>query len=692
MRDKMAGDTGCGAGVKSVTNAMAIEKTIDVGLANGAKSAVNAYNGIGVRNGAKVAEWPVAAQYRNSKLPLAEIIDAEFNAAQLRELAKWLDVKLKGASKIGFTDQVVTALHERIARMEQSADSLLDGLSSEQIDFVRRLMTARDHTLPLSRTTAFAVWARQFERDGDRKLVEMLDGLRRRALIFPTSPLQYGMRDVYYRWLPLGENVPVFQFKTDPVKVRADWQQHSAAFLDNFDIFLSAVMKSGLQLRAPLPAHEQAARFAWLRDWDYILDDANRVINSRPGWVPDPQTGITIPLLSPFSDEAAARLEDQTGLSRAQCELMFALACAMQLIESPSGKSAKNIVKARANGVEEWLVMTSDEKLRRAWRAYSEEIMLPIEARSASLAARPADAFIVQRAIGARDLTQSMLAAEWCALRRYVTRVLRGLPVNTWVGWDELRDKVFEFLPECMWTIAGRTDWWFAQAGSRARLHAPRRDDWNQTLGRVIERIVRESLLWFGAVDVLLEDDMLAALRVTEVGAWLICTQDCGLPEAISSNTHSVEAISWSKDGATLYAQPAPDRAEFIALARRIAERGDSSFTYVVTPASIEKALAEGISLDEVTRKFKRMGVALPKQVGEQFKLSAKRFGRVRVYQALTVLELSDEMAAKELALNSSLLKRVVYKLSPTAFVLADEDVDALVEEMQAKGYTPRIK
>jgi hypothetical protein len=669
---------------------MAIEKLVDAGASSNGRTAANGQNGIAARNGAsKAAGWPVAAQYRNSKLPLAEIIDAEFNAAQLRELAKWLEVKLKGASKIGFTDQVVEALNARIARMEGQSDAVLEGLSTEQIDFVRRMMTARDHTLPLSRTTAAAVWARQFERDGDRKLVEMLDSLRRRALIFPTSPLQYSARDVYYRWLPLGENVPVHPFKTDPVKMRADWAQQSMSFFDGFDAFLNAVMKTGLQMRASLPQHEQAPRFPWLRDWDYLLDDANRVLNSRPGWVPDPQTGITIPMLSPFSDEAAAKLEDQTGLSRAQCEFMFALACAMQLLEPPN---AKGVVKARAGGVEEWLVLTSDEKLRRAWKAYTEELMTPIEARSAGLAARPADAFVVQRAIGARDLTPAMLAAEWCALRRYIARVLRGLPVNTWVSWDELRDRLFEFLPECMWTIAGRNDWWFAQSGSRARLHAIRRDDWNQTLGRVIERTLRESMLWFGAVDVMLEDDMLAALRVTEIGAWLICTQDCGLPESISSNTSSVEPISWSKDGATLYAQPAPDRAEFIALARRIAERGDGSFTYVVTPASIEKALAEGVSLDEVSRKFKRMGVALPKQVSEQFKLSAKRFGRVRVYQTLTVLELADEIAAKELAVNTSLLKRVVYKLSPCAFVLADDDVDALVEEMQAKGYTPRIK
>jgi hypothetical protein len=38
------------------------------------------------------------------------------------------------------------------------------------------------------------------------------------------------------------------------------------------------------------------------------------------------------------------------------------------------------------------------------------------------------------------------------------------------------------------------------------------------------------------------------------------------------------------------------------------------------------------------------------------------------------------------------LLKHVVYRLSPRAFVLPDEAVDQLIEELQSKGYTPRVK
>jgi hypothetical protein len=56
------------------------------------------------------------------------------------------------------------------------------------------------------------------------------------------------------------------------------------------------------------------------------------------------------------------------------------------------------------------------------------------------------------------------------------------------------------------------------------------------------------------------------------------------------------------------------------------------------------------------------------------------------------VLELADDFAARELAASTSLLQKVIYQLSPRAFVLPDDAVDALIQEMQAKGYTPRVK
>jgi hypothetical protein len=389
-------------------------------------------------------------------------------------------------------------------------------------------------------------------------------------------------------------------------------------------------------------------------------------------------------------------LENQTGFSATHCEFLFAIACALQLIEAPDAAAnhtpIPRHVRARSSAVEEWLVLTSEHKLRRAWRAWTEEIMPAIEARSAATAIQPAASFRLLRAIGARDLTPGLFAAEWCALRRYIVRVMRGLPADAWLRWSDLARKLHEFYPECAWTFATRADWWFALSAGGARLNLGRADDWHASIGMVIEHIICGPLAWFGTVEAHVGGNgALEGFRITRLGEALFGQRGGAWPAEIIASHRPVEPIVWLGKH-TLRVPPAPDRAAFIGVVRQAAEHGQEAFTYVFTPASIERALTQGLSLDDVVAQFRRMKIPFPRAIGEQFRLIARRYGRVRVYQSLTVLELSDDFAAKELAASTSLLKHVVYRLSPRAFVLPDEAVDQLIEELQSKGYTPRVK
>jgi hypothetical protein len=644
------------------------------------------------------AGWPTAAPFRGSPPSLAAVLEAEFTGAQLRDLAKWLGITPKGNSRLGLLDQVVVALTARTAKIQESPGALLEGLSADQQDFARRLLTARDHELPVPRNVAAMVWARQLERDGDRRLADMIDSLRRRALLFPTHATFPGaFRDVYYQWLPLQGTVPVVEWDVKPIAAALLSRRApiSGNFLEDFESFLSAVMQTGVTLRAPMPAHKQAPRLPWLREWEHDLEDAERVLRSRPNWVPDPNTGIGVPLLSPFTPQAATMLENQTGLAAAHCEFLFAIACTLQMIEAPDPDSGQaplpRHVRVRGSAIEEWLVMTGDQKMRAAWRAWTEELFVAIEARSAA-ALRTENSFRLMRAIGARDLTPALFAAEWCALRRYVTRVFRGVPDGAWIGWRELARQLHDFYPECAWTFATRSDWWFALASSGARLNLSRADEWRASVGAVIEQIVRGPLAWLGAVEAQVDEDgALEAFRTTDLGAALFGRRDGALPAGSVPATRAVEPITWV-DKHILRIPPAPDRAAFIALVRRAAERDQAPFAYAFTPASIERALNEGLSFEDLAAQFRRAKVTLPRAIGEQFRQIARRHGRIRVYQSLTILELSDDFAARELAAASSLLKHVVYQISPRAFVLPDEAVDALIEELQAKGYMPRVK
>ena len=299
-------------------------------------------------NGA--AYWPLATPVAANQFALRETIEAEFNTAQLRDLAKWLGLKLKGNVKSGYVEQVAAEMVARIARMRRAPEVLLEGLSDEHAQFVRRALTVRDCRLPLPRNLANALWLQQVNKDPDKRLADLLEALRRHAVLFPTRTF-YGYRDVYYQWLPLasGSNLPLTTWPPAAVLARGELAQASALartpalgnFLDAFELFIEALLSAGAEVRPGLPRHAKAGATAWLMDWEHYTDEADKLLNSRPGWVPNPQSGISVPLLSPLTPEARARLENQTGLIGAQCDFMFSLAAALQLVEAPDPHLAK---------------------------------------------------------------------------------------------------------------------------------------------------------------------------------------------------------------------------------------------------------------------------------------------------------------------------------------------------------------
>ncbi len=672
--------------------------------------------------------WPTAAVRYAAAPPLKQTVEAEFNATQLRELAKSYGIKLKGTSKSAFVDQVVAEMMSRVERMRQTPDLLLEGLTDDQASLVRRMMTARDYSMPFPRNLVNNLWSQLTNRDPDKHANDALDALRRKAILFPTRN-HVGYRDVYYQWLPLdpsGGNCPLMQWPARQLLAknkpgRSSQQSESENkpnFLDAFELFIGALMSSGTEVRASLPQHAKTDSVLWLQHWEHHMDEVERVINSRPGWVPNPSSGISIPLLSPLAPQALVVLQGQTGLSSAQCEFLFGIAAALQLVEAPDTAPIKGRGKltntpwkigARVSTIEEWFALADEVKLILAWDAWRQLFLFGFEAtRAANFNRKPTDGqhFNVMRSIGAHEFLPTDLAAEWASLRRYVTRVLSGLPKNEWISWPELRKQMFEFYPDCQWTIFGQEQWWFNAPGKPTRLEINRYDNWQYTVGAVIENIIAEPLRWFGVVEVDAGSNGLEAFRVTELLAWLteaqvvsaISSTEAGapanlarLPVSTQPRPRQIEPVRWLSDS-RWHLPPAPDRAGFITFARLIADATDAPFTYVLTPASIERAIAAGITLDEVGRQFEQIGAPMPAAARELYTSIAERFGRVRLYESLTLLQLADDYALRELLSSTSLGQHVIYQISPRAVVVKAEAVDRLVNELIAKGYTPGVK
>ena len=66
--------------------------------------------------------------------------------------------------------------------------------------------------------------------------------------------------------------------------------------------------------------------------------------------------------------------------------------------------------------------------------------------------------------------------------------------------------------------------------------------------------------------------------------------------------------------------------------------------------------------------------------------------GLLHIYENITLLELGDDYALQELLISTSLGDHLVYQFSPRLIAIWADGTDLLIEEMERRGYTPRIQ
>ena len=635
--------------------------------------------------------WAPAIRVAPPPIVLDATIDAEFSATQIRELARTLGVTLRGTSKTGFIDQTAAELRARMARATRQPELLLEGLDADQAAFVRRALTARDHSLPFPRGLAATLAPRLPGGipDLERRLTELLEGLRRRALIFPSRFTYFGTyRDIFYQWPPMADDalVPVLEWRKPASRPSKDASRVPAStFLTDMDQVLDAVFAAPLELRPTLTPHLNAARTPWLRKWEHDAVEVDKLLRSRAGWAPDPRAGVRVIPDDLIGQSGGARLNGQTGLAPAQCAFLISLAAGLNLITAPVAGTAPRVSAVRPQQFETWLSLSDEDKLVEAWSCWTSSLAFGIEASQAGVSA--------YRAVGASDLDPAHLGSEWCGLRRYMTRVLRGIPDGQVTDWPALRRALWEFHPGCANAFIGRDVVWLANRDGQ-RADVTKYDAWAASAGALFEAMLVGPLTWFGAIEPVLQGGALQAFSVTETGRWLIdqrWIEGAALPAAARPAKRRSEAVAWSSAEAWRM-PPAPERAPFLGFARLIADPGDAPFTYRITTASLERALTAGLGPAEAVERFAALGAPMPAATRRRFEALAERFGRIRAYESVSVLTLGDDLALRELLASTSLREAILYEISPRAVVVRSEAIDALVEELTTKGFTPGVK
>ncbi|RLC95686.1 MAG: hypothetical protein DRI77_09635, partial [Chloroflexi bacterium] len=119
------------------------------------------------------------------------------------------------------------------------------------------------------------------------------------------------------------------------------------------------------------------------------------------------------------------------------------------------------------------------------------------------------------------------------------------------------------------------------------------------------------------------------------------------------------------------------------ATAERFAYRLDSQTTY--------ESFETGVALSELFDSWEQtLPIPMPEAIRDQLTAWWDAYGRVRIYENLTVIEFSDDYALAEMKAVTPLEKLIIAEISPRLVIIRQEAVAPLTESLEKAGYTPK--
>ncbi len=620
---------------------------------------------------------------------------SSYRVEDLRRMAKRHEWKLSGTPKDGLVQQ----LHDYLREWGASGD-VTGGLSPDETWLTQYAVTALGTNATPTRGFFETAW-KHGKRDS-RKLDPAINGLIGAGLLLPCGQ----GAQAHYHILPYLASPPLMDLALKPLDSRALERltfRSNPSVLETLARLMQATESAGLMLAPLPPRHPQDARYAWLRGWKYDASEVEKLTQSKQVFYPRPDVGIPVWLsLNRLTQESLAMAQSWTGASVEVTVWLFESLAATGLL--PLSVDSQSPVRVNA---EAWAAFQAEEpaqQIKRLWAVWlssASDIYFDL-----AWAAQRHGNLAVMRSINvpSSDWSSSKLAGEIVETRRFLSRMLAGVAAQTvdeWVAWNDLCTAIFTLRPNTLNFNYTRQVWWLAmEKGNRKRYDSQNRGDWEKSIRYVLAAMVEGPLQWLGLVELgypqrasgperdAALSPTLSALRVTPLGRWLLTGK--GEPPAVMLTSQTLEPPAWL-DAETWRLPPGTGPTKLAAICRALGQPVGKPLTYHLTNESIERALLAGFAPPAIAAEFEGANIPLPAATLARIEQAAGRIGRVRVYEGLTLIELADDYALKELLAGTSLKKHLVCQLSPRLAVIKPEAADALAKELVEKGYTPRV-
>ncbi len=265
------------------------------------------------------------------------------------------------------------------------------------------------------------------------------------------------------------------------------------------------------------------------------------------------------------------------------------------------------------------------------------------------------------------------------AARRAVLDVLVRLDTGGWYRLDDLIEHIRAASPDFQRPGGDYGIWYIRDAATNQYLKGF--ESWDKVEGALLRFIVAGPLHWLGMVD--LDADRIA-FCVTPVGRWLIAQGDAPMPsEETTFTVHLNGQVDVS--AARRY-----DRFQLARVAEWVAS--GETYTYRVTPASLERARAQRIAPERIIEFLGRTsGMAVPESLAGALRRWGTRGTEAWAQEAI-VLRVARPELLDELAESPRTRQYLRETVSSTVALVNRRDWPELLAALLEMGILPEVK
>ena len=446
-----------------------------------------------------------------------------------------------------------------------------------------------------------------------------------------------------------------------------------------------------VHLRPPRPRPRMERFHKILEDWDYVPVELAQ-LQGQYSWSYGPEAALTIPPApSALADEAVQALTPLCGGEPERVDFIYHLLLEMGLVAPGSP------------------VTVQQDRMYRFLR-HSEAEQQALLARTYFRLEGWSEINSVQRHAGrlalrrsARDISfkPADLRAELARARNLVLRACGCLPDRAWVDLTEIVEPLrsvwndFSDIPPSISTAhRGKARWWAVSDITGKLLDGKDAEQWNLAQGNFVQAIVQGPLHWLSLVDLCRRHGELVAFRPLGLADLLWDRAPVVAAEAFAA-TIPEDAVSVDAAEMTITVRPSGIGGMAHSLLGHIGnleEPTPQRFVYRLSREVVHEAFESGLSLEDLLRDWEEhLAVPLPEAMQERLTDWWASYGRVRLYENLTVIEFADDVALRELKVGTSLAQHIVAEISPRLAIIPRSSMGPLMDELVGKGYTPKM-